>query len=214
MSITTKLHMILVLLIVAVAVYMFLLYKELRIFERDINILKTQVSSLVLSADAKNTACASPSTMEGHVGDNTVTIPVPVQQVPVVDIEAETNEVDDDDTVTYDEINEIITNIQDEDEEEEDDEEENEEVNIEVPPTLQEDTVIENTVIDDDDVKQSIIRGQMETVERDLSLMDDDALSALKCEELRSFLKTKLGVSVLKGTKQEFIAKIKSMRAE
>lgn len=219
MSITAKLHMILVLLIIAVAVYMFLLYKELRIFEHDINVLKTQVSSLVLSADVKNAACAAASSTDDQVeNEDIVTIPVPVQ-VPVVDIEAETNDGDvdddDDDTVAYDEINDIITNIQDDDSEDE------EAVDVDIVsasvdkiPSQEETASVENTVIDDDEVKQSIIRGQMETVERDLSLLDDDTLSTLKCDELRSFLKTKLGVSVLKGTKQEFITKIKSLRAE
>lgn len=208
MNITTKLHMILVLIIIAVAVYMFLLYKELRIFERDIHNLKAQVSSLVVSVESKAAGVSACPPIPSDVADT---------YSPKED--DSTNKIDDSDSVTSEEIKNIITNIQDIEDDADDadvgDVVEKEDQQIKKEHTPSHNDIESDTIIDDDDVKQSIIRGQIggeSNAEKDLTIMSDEELASLKHEELRTFLKAKLGVSSIKGSKHDFIAKIKSLK--
>ena len=46
-SLTTKLHMLLITIVACVATYMYILYKEIKVFESDILVLKLQVASLM-----------------------------------------------------------------------------------------------------------------------------------------------------------------------
>lgn len=210
MSITSRLHMILILTIVGVVVYMFLLYKEIRIFEREVQTLKGQVASLMVKAENCKAVgactyetkdeiylCKSPQAVE------TDSVEAVIKESSEGMTESE-DEDEDAESVTSNEIKDLLTNIHDAEE-----------------------------VIDDNEIKQGILRKQMEDVRKaeeeallppppsvEGSVAGDDKdsspkiltpveVDALKYEELRSYLKQHNIVA--KGTKSELLTKAKGL---
>lgn len=114
LSVATKLHMLLLCTIIAVGLYMYFLYKELRMFQSEMSIMKKQLQGLLTmkppSEEIVN-VCLPTSTPTPVIASPSTTEPKMVH----------TNEDDEDDmSVTSNEIKDILTNIQEVDDIEED----------------------------------------------------------------------------------------------
>lgn len=118
MSVATKLHILLITTILGVGLYMFLLYKEIKVFEREVADLRVKVHSI--SAQLPHSkiveVVATAPTAQPDV------IPAPPRQYDEEEVAITANnsdnnslEQDEDDnaSVTSNEIKEILTNIQD-----------------------------------------------------------------------------------------------------
>lgn len=204
LSSMTKLHLILIFTVVAVALYMYFLYKEIKDFQADVQNIKKQVHEIITKQGGNSAVCELPIAPKPQTN-------VPVTQTDVVasatievstnivdtdsgneDVISEcdpqeaveeniitTNEDDDNISVTSNEIKDILTNIQDVDESE---------LSDQRPP--------------------DVIVGERKTLP-DMASMSIEELNALKYDDLRNYLR-KHGVH-MKGTKQELITKIKSL---
>ena len=110
-SLATKLHLILIMTIVGVAIYMYLLYKEIKVFEADISTLKLQVLSLMPIDVNKIMESLGSSTARQEKQDKVGKLEEDVK--PEKRQVITNNDDDDDASVTSNEIRDIITNIQD-----------------------------------------------------------------------------------------------------
>lgn len=217
MSITTKLHLILILTIVGVTVYMFLLYKEVRMFEHEVRMLRSKLGSLEIKLSEQG---------QCMLGSTSATCPAPVAVAPG---ESNTDtaallvvEESDDMSVTSNEIQDLISNIQQVDEQEQQDTDvstshETTECVIseqDVDPTppiipASDETVVHDDIIDNDDIKESILRSQMNasSIEAPEEFAAEE-LQAMKLTELKALLK-KHALSQT-GSKQDLISRYTS----
>ena len=188
MPISAKLHILLILTVVGVSLYMFMLYKEVKLFEKDLAIMKTELVNI-----------RSLATPQLGLYDSMVTKKPTKTSLPV----------DDDVSITSNEIKDILTNIQQVDDDD-DDEEEREETNIDI-----------NKMDDEEDKDEEVIKSIIETTiseqlpkECNFSTitfeMTEDQLNACKYEELRNFLR-KNGIN-MRGSKIDMIKKILVMK--
>jgi hypothetical protein len=224
MSITTKLHFILILTIIGIAVYMFLLYKEVRIFEHDVRNLRTKVASLELAIGERCLTSVFDSVQKQQAQQVASPSVDPVKKEAVqADGDIELNEDQQDDaSVTSNEIQDLLSNIQQVDEHDHDhdhdhDQDQDHEVDppidiIEQPGSATQ-SVCNDDVIDDNDVKESILRAQMHEEEKreqkNVETFSEDELNSLKYNEVRVLLR-KYGIQ-MQGTKQDMISRYQTL---
>lgn len=197
---TTRLHIILILTIIAVAVYMFLLYKELRIFEKDILQLRAQVNSLTMNMTDLKAKCVAPG---------------PPQQCmkPVADTTAIENveiDQDDDDSVASDEIRDLIDTIHNKDSDKEDEEEQ-----LVLPEHSEQEPVQDKEETEESEpVKPTADDEQPTTSSVSIKDMDEDELNGQGMDALKTFLKQQ-GVAIKgRSTKRDLIQHILHLRKE
>jgi hypothetical protein len=184
-SITTKLHFLLIMTMIGIALYMYLLYKEVRSFEKDINDLRIKVQALNVAQQHPHSALVdvvdnncNETSCSAHLNQ-----PSADESVDLTD----DDDNEDDASVTTNEIKDILTNIQ---------EDEPVESVTPTPPVTE-------------DEKEPVQTGVDETYE--LKALSESELQTLKYDELRTYLR-KQGVNV-RGTKQEMIQKILALDA-
>lgn len=176
-SIATKLHFLLIMTIIGVGLYMYLLYKEIRSFEKDITDLRIKVQSISV---AQQQTSGQHHAQPIDVVDDSIPDSCYVKhQDEVLNNEVVTANNDDDNmSVTSNEIKDILTNIQDDEQQ-----------------------VSESQIVQDkkpDEVKPSI--------DAEFKGMSEGELASKKYDDLRNYLR-KNGINV-RGTKQEMINKI------
>jgi hypothetical protein len=189
--ITTRLHIIIVLTIVGVAVYMFLLYKELRIFEKEIYTLRGQVNSLSLAiTDIKGPqSCAIDKSEE-----ITKIEAIPIETIAMVDqAQAVMHQMDDDASVSSNEIHDLIDNIEgnnDADEQQPDPEPEPQCTSRNV--SLTDETVTIADVIEAT-IDEQILSDLPTSDTQPLSIenMNEEQLMQVNYDDLRLFMKNK-----------------------
>lgn len=107
-----KLHMMLLLICVAVAVYMYFIYKDVREMQTEMHVLKKQMNELLSQQGGESL----PQSKE-NVEKATIKINKGVESQPPKSVNVVFENIDDDDaSVTSNEIKDILTNIQDVDE--------------------------------------------------------------------------------------------------
>lgn len=115
----TKIHLVLVFTVVSVALYMWFLYNEIKLFQDELHTIKKQVHSILNVPAPQAQMCQL-------VTKTVASVPVPVQQASIDDqiemVEDDqqlimNNDDDDDDdvSVSSNDIKDILTNIQDTD---------------------------------------------------------------------------------------------------
>jgi NADH dehydrogenase/NADH:ubiquinone oxidoreductase subunit G len=176
-----KLHLLLIAIVGGIAFYMYQVYREIRTFERDVVVLKKQVSTLA-SQVQQQTCLAAPPTQQSPAAAAEDDTPVDDPDADYVTDEEEEDEDAD------------IVCVDDEEEEEEDDEEEEEDV------AEDEEAAIETK--EDEDVEIVQVVAKSKAVPKPTSAQ----LQKLKVDELRVML-TDLKLST-KGNKDELIARI------
>jgi len=102
-TIETKLHILLIMTVAGIALYMYLLYKEVKVFQEDIVVIKQQIHQLQTGGSTK---CVAPPPTVAAAPDE------PKSAVVILEDD------DDDDadaaaSVTSNEIKDILTNIHD-----------------------------------------------------------------------------------------------------
>jgi hypothetical protein len=178
---------------VGITVYMVFLYKEVRGFERDIAEMKKQILSIQAQSN-HITAINNTKTEECSISTAGLTCVAPAKQS--ISVQKPTTNAtpveyvsdDDADSVTSNEIKDILTNIHDDGEE---------------PDDAETDNVVHRSatfqfITDNDDVE-----------EKDLTSLNETELQSMKYDDIRNFLRKK-GFSN-KGTKQDYIQKILEM---
>ena len=181
MPISAKLHILLILTVVGVSLYMFMLYKEVKLFEKDLAMMKIEFANI--------------RSVIGNVETKSTNKTKPTKQIPV----------DDDVSITSNEIKDILTNIQQvEDQEDQEDQE------VQEDQEDQEEEI--ETVKDTEDIKSIIETTISEQLPKECNFtsisfeMTEDQLNACKYEEIRSFLR-KNGIN-MRGSKNDMIKKI------
>ena len=184
MPISTKLHILLILTVVGVSLYMFMLYKEVKLFEKDLAMMKIDMANLRLEKEV--------------VTDRQKETKPKPKPVPV----------DDDVSITSNEIKDILTNIQQVDEDEPDEirDEIHEEIHDEIHDEIHEKIIHE----EDEDIK-SIIETSISPNDCNFPNncnfeMTEDQLNACKYDDLKVMLR-KNGITI-RGSKSELIKKI------
>lgn len=202
MSANTKLHVLLITTILGVALYMFLIYKEIKVFEREVADLRIKVHSIAsqlphpsvvdIVADGPQTRATSDKEKE--------------QDAVIIANNSDDNSIeqdeDDNASVTSNEIKEILTNIQD----------------------IQEDFVgdiedIEEMDCVDADAPSSVSSGPSQKVQQlpnpkidpkitalKLADLSDDQISKISYDNLRAILRNH-GVTNPRGTKADLVTK-------
>jgi hypothetical protein len=189
MSIIVKLQALLLLTGIGITVYMFFLYKEVRLFEKEIIDIRAKVNDLshqfLMSHNNQGTCTVpdKPTTHDAIVNANVEDVLDTNVQSTEIPLEA-----DDDVSVTSNEIKDILTNINDESDE--DDIE-----NVEQP-------VLESS----NETVSPDVNEQATEATKDLSLLSEQELNALKYDDIRAYLRQK-GFNG-KGTKAEYIQRI------
>ena len=199
-SFATKLHILLIMMVIGIGLYMFLLYKEVKMFSEDIDILREEIAAL-----------------KGPVGATCpLSAPAPLQvpasslgPEPVVIVEDDEDQEDDDDddaSVTSNEIKNILTNIREKEPEEEQEQEPELEAEKEEEQVLK---PVANTP------NLSVANTSNLSVANtpNLSLLTVQELQKTKYDELRLYLRDN-GVNMTKGTKLELIQKIHGLRKQ
>jgi outer membrane biosynthesis protein TonB len=186
---TTRLHIILILTIVAVAVYMFLLYKELRIFEKDILQLRAQVNSLTMNmSDMKSKSIVSQQCVQVEK-DTTVSV----------------TDMDDDESVASEEIRDLIDTIHNKEEEE----------NVVADSAPEPPLVVEAEPEPEPEtakVPEEIEEPEVQV--KKMQDMDEEELGAQSLDALKTFLKEQ-GVAVKgRSAKRDLIQHILHLREE
>lgn len=209
MTIATKLHLLLLFTIVAVALYMYFLYKELKSFQDDVANLKKQVQTLLHGQPVAQPL--QPAVM--------VPVPVPSPasvvvstQVPSKPAVVISQNVDEDDlSVTSNDIKDILTNIQDVDE---DEPQPTTPTPVQAAPISEQNH--EESLPSDDEVHETVsimMEDDIVMTEKkpcpDFANMTESEISKMKYDDLRNFLRNQ-GIN-MKGTKQELVTKIKSI---
>ncbi len=195
-SFATKLHILLIMMVIGIGLYMFLLYKEVKMFSEDIDILREEIAALKgpVGASCPLSAPAPPQVPASSLGPEPVVI--------VEDDEDQEDDDDDDASVTSNEIKNILTNIREkepeveaekEQEQEQEDEEGEEEEQVPKPVVNTPNLSVANTP--------------------NLSLLTVQELQKTKYDELRLYLRDN-GVNMTKGTKLELIQKIHGLRKQ
>lgn len=176
-----KLHLLLIAIVGGIAFYMYQVYREIRTFERDVVVLKKQVSTLA-SQVQQQTCLAAPPT-----------------QVTAAAAAKDDTQVDDPDAdyVTDEEEEDEDADIVCVDDEEEDDEENEEEEDV---AEEEEEATLETKEEDDVEIVQVVAKSKA------APKPTAGQLQKLKVDELRVML-TDLKLSV-KGNKDELIARI------
>lgn len=211
-----KLHVLLVCTMIAIGAYMFFLYKEIKYFQLELESLKKQITINRLQAndeqckkkDNKDTTCSITSntattnttgttnnttrTSNNTTGmTNNTTSPIQPSTVHVVQPAAVMiiDNVDNDiESVTSNEIKDILTNIQ----------------TVDYDETTPDEALEEATISFEDE----IIMTEKKLLP-DYSSMTDEELQKTKYDDLRNYLRSQ-GVNV-KGPKQDLILKIKEI---
>lgn len=230
---TTKLHMLLLFTIIAVALYMYFLYKEIKSFQDDIVTMKKQINTILQGGGQQKVVTASPENEKEREKEQQEQITVNLNDLDCLDgledgsvmvhnqnqshdqsaVVCEQS-YDDQESVHSEEIKQILTNIQD-----------IEEVSTPYPDPIVSSEKSANdeqsqqqqlsaataspnsiTILEDDIISFT----EKHTVDQDLSLLSDEELNKMKYDDLRNFLRKK-GVTA-KGSKPEVIQKIKSLR--
>lgn len=206
----TKLHILLVCTIIAVGLYMYFLYKELKTFQDDMASMKKQMQGLLT---CPNAPAPTPTSQQGVVpkadGND-----VQVQAAPIVRPSTPQvyDNIDEDVmSVTSNEIKDILTNIQNVDEDDNDNEDDNEHDNEHDGNGTgcgnHGEPLEETKICFEDDIIMMEKKPWP-----DFSNMSEDDMAKMKYDDLRSFLRSK-GVNV-KGSKQELINKIMEVVVE
>jgi hypothetical protein len=255
-SVSTKLHLLMLVTFVAVALYMYFLYKDLRTFQDDIKTMKSQIQGLLHNAASTNPSPVAPvcpskvtnnaqATTMPMVKDGLLTKPATLKAPqssntlsPVIN----TNEDDEDMSVTSNEIKDLLTNIQDVEFGEEGSSlaqevlknvsqpEPEPELEVQAQAQAHSQTPASDTMIDD----KSITENPCGDIEKDVIILGDtiDFMGAIKSappmknllelsdeevnkcsyDEIRAFLRKK-GYN-MKGSKQGLIDKLKELRAK
>ena len=219
-SVQTKLHILLLMLCVGITLYMYILYKEVRGFEKEIYDIKRQVSALAAVSPLPNVQVLGE-------GQTTVLVPTP----PGADANANTTTTtkanadgglvyeneDDDVSVTSNEIKEILTNIQDDDDVAEDKNNETHKAQ-EVPPAAP--VLAKEAVVTPVPTPATAIATAETSNTPEVSVAKDDALAALTDDEVKSMkyddvrnILRKRGIK-FQGNKQEVISYVLKLRDE
>ena len=208
-SFATKLHILLIMMVIGIGLYMFLLYKEVKMFSEDIDILREEIAALKGPVGASCPLSApSPSKVPASsLGPEPVVI--------VEDDEDQEDDDDDDASVTSNEIKNILTNIREKEpeveaeKEQEDEEQGEEEEQVLKPVANTPDLSVANTP------NLSVANTPNLSVANthNLSLLTVQELQKCKYEELRLYLRDN-GVNMTKGTKLELIQKIHGLRKQ
>ena len=200
LSFATKLHMLLIMIVIAIGIYMFLLYKEVKIFQDELTSIKASLARFSSSAHgltlSQNFSCRQISKKDLEI----------VDEDQEEEEEEEDAEEENDESVTSQEIKEMLSAIQKEPEEEEGEEVEKEEKEKVIDITLKKAEPLKSKSLDIS-FSDKAAEGEEEE-EKDYSGMTSEELQQVKYEELRSFLKRKGQVLKGKGTKADLIKKI------
>lgn len=213
MTVATKLHILLITTILGVGLYMFLLYKEIRMFERELADLRIKVQSVasqmppttgqIMDVVDSKSVCPMRSTIGEHVAS----------QIAVI---ADNNDDPSDDmSVTSNEIKEILTNIQDIHEDATPDHD--------LPPTPTTDVPDQTEVSAPTQAPTpiptplapvvTVLKKTVEPVNLETwHTLSDEQINAMKYDDLRNIIR-KRGVNI-KGTKQELCNMVLSIKKE
>ena len=195
-SVQTKLHILLLMLCVGITLYMYILYKEVRGFEKEIFDIKRQVTALSAVSPMPNLQMIGEDDKTSSSAVAVASVPLP----PYEDKKPPTGSSglvyvnDDEVSVTSNEIKEILTNIQD-DEDEGGDGDEDTPVSSEPEPEATPAPVAEQKPKDDA-----------------LANMTDDQIKSMKYDDIRNILR-KRGIK-FQGNKQEVISQVIKLRDE
>jgi len=193
----TKLHILLIMIVVGFGMYMFLLYKEVRIFQEDIDEMKQDILTLK--------GLPTPVCKKEPVQKETLLVATVEDVVDVVDVidvvdaidaanAAAVTDDDDDESVTSIEIKSILTNIHQVDEASDD-------VTLDTIPAPTTTPVVATP-----------LSTTKYTSDSDLFALDLEELKQVKYDDLRNFLRKK-GHNV-KGNKSEIIEKIHELGSQ
>lgn len=217
---STKLHILLLLVVILIALYLIYIYREVKVFEKEINLIK---SDLLLLKDTNQKVCrlqeqvpqkrhSIPSQNSVHsaiphsaTGVSLAALPVATAP-PVTPMRTEPVKDDDDSSVSSTEIKNILDNIDDELIQDKN-------TVIEEKRDDQQEVATGLNTVDSEPVHKNITEGfqDLDMVETP-SVPSEETLQKMKYEELRALLKQH-GV-VAKGTKQEIIQKIIALHSE
>jgi hypothetical protein len=190
MSIATKLHMLLLTTILGVGLYMFLLYKEIKLFEHDIAELSLKVHTLQSQMPIMNIDIVEPAAKCPIAKINAAHVLTQAD----VNVTALNDDADEDQSVSSDEIKEILTNIQDFTDVSE---------VITVPVTATATTAPSATTATATPVAPPA-EITIKTIP-DLANIPIEEIPSLRYDDIRSLLR-KHGVSNPKGTKPDLVA--------
>lgn len=193
-SFATKLHILLIMIVIGFGLYMFLLYKEIKMFSEDIDRLREDVflckSELKLSCPAKAAPVAVTASVPLKATATVAAAPAP----EIVEFEEDD---DDNASVTSNEIKNILTNIRNDDS---DNDSDCDDANVAIADTQPRPEQAESAS-DPCVVSKS---------SQDLTLLSLEELNHCKYDDLRLYLR-KSGHNI-KGTKQDLIKKILDMK--
>lgn len=175
-SLETKLHILLIITVIGIALYMYLLYKEVKVFQDEIVLIKAQIYPLIQNVNSQKPLpqCSPDTSVVPEVlsKDN-------VYQVQDVEVDD-----DDDDSVTSNEIKNILTNMNVNDDDVDD--------------------IVNEDIVDDIDVGEVEDSVQKDT--QDFSKMSLEELGLQKYESLKDYLKS--NKKSTKGNKSDMIKRI------
>ena len=189
----TKLHILLIMIVVGFGLYMFLLYKEVRLFQEEIDEMKQDI--LILKGTDVKKVCTVTDKACKVISSEKDSMP---EQL-LADVVAIDEDDDDDDSVTSIEIKSILTNIHN------------------VANVADAVDVVDADADADDDVIAPVAAQAAQAVasapstnhtsDSNLFALDLEELKSVKYDDLRNFLRKK-GHNV-KGNKSELIDKIR-----
>lgn len=200
LSTAGKMHLLLIATVLGVGLYMYLLYKELHVFERDIADLRIKVQSILAQLPNQSRievvdsqpACIQVPQVETVVPSSQVVEKVVENQVEKnMDVTSD----DDSESVTSNEIKDILTNIQDVVNDEVDDDDYVDLTQV----TLQEQEKSKTT-------RKPRAKSKTSDAQHvDLCLLSEDEIRKISYDNLRSLLRVH-GVTNPKGTKDDLVS--------
>ena len=208
----TKLHILLITTLLGVGLYMFLIYKEIKLFERDVADLRIKVQSFAASIphpssiDIVGSTVACPlATTTTATPETASRYPVP-EEVNVIAHNSESNDVnqdiDDNASVTSNEIQEILTNIQEINEDE-----------LEADAKASPPSSAPSSTSNDMEVEeissgtvQKSLKVNPKTAALKLADLTDDEIRGISYDNLCAILRNH-GVANPRGTKSELVNK-------
>lgn len=155
-------------IVVGISLYMYLLYKEVKVFQDEIVLIKAQIAQMQM-------ASLRPPPYPSEDKEKVCEI-----KTDIIDNDNDIDEDDDNHSVTSNEIKNILTNIQENDE--------NEDEELET------------------DNNHNVVTEIKVEKQQDLSSMTEEELMSQKYEVLREYLRAKK--KSIKGTKAELIKRI------
>lgn len=190
---STRIHMIFILVVVGIVMYFYFVYREIRGFDRTISVLKAEVNSIKQQlTHTQQMSCAKQQqAMSQQAPCSHDTVPMMVES----HLEEESDDIDS--TMTTDEIKALLTNIVDYDHQEHRDNE------SDMSKTI--DSNVQEQMHTHDGEGEPV-----KTSSEELYNLDSKDLLKLKNEQLRQYLVDR-GLDG-KGTKQELISKIKQLQ--